>query len=82
MARELLYETVIEPGTGKALEVLRGQVLRIEQLEDGGQCADFNCFNLHDYKEHFHTARTFRPWQNRPHWPRSTLASAATLATR
>lgn len=58
MARELLYETVIEPGTGKALEVLRGQVLRIEQLEDGGQCCDFNCFNLHDYKEHFHTART------------------------
>jgi uncharacterized protein YcgI (DUF1989 family) len=56
--RELLHETVIEPGTGKALEVLRGQVLRIEQVEDGGQCADFNCFNLHDYKEHFHTART------------------------
>jgi uncharacterized protein YcgI (DUF1989 family) len=58
MSRELLYETVIQPGTGKALEVLRGQVLRIEQVEDGGQCADFNCFNLHDYKEHFHTART------------------------
>ncbi|MCU1614552.1 MAG: hypothetical protein JWO98_2092 [Frankiales bacterium] len=56
--RQLLYETVIQPGTGKALEVLRGQVLRIEQTEDGGQCADFNCFNLRDYKEHFHTART------------------------
>ena len=26
---------------------------------DGGrQCADFNCFNLHDYKEFFHTGRT------------------------
>lgn len=58
MERELIRETTIEPGTGKALEVMRGQVLRIEQLEDGGQCADFNCFNLHDYKEHFHTART------------------------
>jgi uncharacterized protein YcgI (DUF1989 family) len=56
--RELLFETVIEPGTGKALEVLRGQVLRIEQVGGGGQCADFNCFNLHDYKEYFHTGRT------------------------
>jgi len=57
MNRELLYETVIQPGTGKAIELRRGQVLRIEQTA-GGQCADFNCFNLHDYKEHFHTART------------------------
>ena len=24
----------------------------------GRQCADFNCFNLHDYKEFFHTGRT------------------------
>jgi uncharacterized protein YcgI (DUF1989 family) len=57
MERKLLFETAIEPGTGKALELLRGQVLRIEQIADGGQCADFNAFNLHDYKEHFHTAR-------------------------
>lgn len=58
MTRNLLWETVLNPGTGKAVEVLTGQVLRIEQVEEGGQCADFNCFNLHDYKEHFHTART------------------------
>jgi hypothetical protein len=32
-------------------------ILRIEQAE-GGQCVDFNCFNLHDYKESFHTGRT------------------------
>lgn len=57
MDRELVFETVIEPGTGKALELRRGQVLRIEQVV-GGQCADFNAFNLHDYKENFHTART------------------------
>jgi uncharacterized protein YcgI (DUF1989 family) len=57
MARKLLHEIVVEPGTGKALEVRKGQVLRIEQTE-GGQCADFNCFNLHDYKEFFHTGRT------------------------
>jgi uncharacterized protein len=55
--RELVFEHVMEPGTGKALPVLRGQVLRIEQLGNG-QCADFNAFNLHDYKEYFHTGRT------------------------
>lgn len=57
MERKLVQEMVMNPGTGKAVELLRGQVLRIEQV-DGGQCADFNLFNLHDYKEHFHTART------------------------
>ena len=55
--RTLVAERVLEPGTGKALPVLRGQVLRIAQTE-GGQCADFNAFNLHDYREHFHTGRT------------------------
>lgn len=41
---------VLEPVTGAAVPVHRGQVLRIEQLV-GGQCVDFNAFNLHDYKE-------------------------------
>ena len=56
--RRLLLEHVMEPGTGKAFELLRGQVMRIEQIEDGAQCADSNFFNLHDYKEFFHAART------------------------
>lgn len=56
-SRELLLEHVMQPGTGKALELAAGQVLRIEQVE-GGQCVDFNCFNLHDYKEFMHTGRT------------------------
>jgi uncharacterized protein len=56
-ARTLLAEHRLEPGTGRALPVLRGQVLRVTQLV-GGQCADFNAFNLHDYREHFHTGRT------------------------
>jgi uncharacterized protein YcgI (DUF1989 family) len=55
--RKTVQELTIEPGTGKALELRRGQVLRIEQTS-GRQCADFNCFNLHDYKEFFHTGRT------------------------
>jgi uncharacterized protein YcgI (DUF1989 family) len=44
------WETRLEPVTGKAVPVRRGEVLRIEQLE-GGTCVDFNAFNLHDHKE-------------------------------
>lgn len=54
--RELLWEHVMQPGTGKAVEMTAGQVLRIEQVE-GGQCVDFNCFNLRDYKEFMHCGR-------------------------
>lgn len=55
--RELLLELVLEPGTGKALELMQGQLLRVEQIE-GAQCVDFNAFNLHDYKEFMHAGRT------------------------
>lgn len=55
--RRVVSEHEIQPGTGKALELRRGDILRIAQTE-GAQCADFNCFNLHDYKEFFHTGRT------------------------
>jgi hypothetical protein len=54
--RTLVWEHVMQPGTGKAVEMTAGQVLRIEQVE-GGQCVDFNCFNLHDYKEFMHCGR-------------------------
>jgi uncharacterized protein len=56
-ARAVISEFVMAPGTGKAVELLAGQILRIEQI-DGGQCVDFNCFNLHDYKEFMHCGRT------------------------
>ena len=56
-SRAIISEFVIQPGTGKAIELLKGQILRIEQIE-GGQCVDFNCFNLHDYKEFMHCGRT------------------------
>ena len=56
-SRELIEEWVLQPGTGKAIELRAGELLRIEQI-DGGQCVDFNCFNLHDYREFFHTGRT------------------------
>src|SRR6476646_11154433 len=57
MNRPALLEWTLQPGTGKAIELRAGQVLRIEQIE-GGQCVDFNAFNLHDYKEFMHCGRT------------------------
>ncbi|MBI2848772.1 MAG: urea carboxylase-associated family protein [Chloroflexi bacterium] len=45
------YDETLQPVTGKALPVYRGEVLRIVQVE-GGQCVDFNGYNLHDYKEY------------------------------
>jgi uncharacterized protein YcgI (DUF1989 family) len=55
--RKLVDRYVLDPTTGKAIPVLRGQVLRIRQMGKG-QCLDFNAFNLHDYKEAFHCGRT------------------------
>lgn len=46
----LRQEFVLSPVSGKALPIYKGEVLRITQ-EAGGQCVDFNCFNLHDYQE-------------------------------
>ena len=80
-ARKVLLERVLEPGTGKALEVKAGRILRIEQIE-GLQCVDFNCFNLHDYKEFMHCGRTrtvhgFNPTKGAFLWsPAAARASA------
>lgn len=41
----------LQPISGKAVPVHRGEVMRISQVE-GEQCVDFDAFNLHDYKEH------------------------------
>ena len=40
----------LEPVTGKAIPLKAGQTLHIT-LAEGPQCVDFNCFNLHDYRE-------------------------------
>jgi uncharacterized protein YcgI (DUF1989 family) len=50
-------EAVLQPVSGKAFPLYRGEVLRIVQLE-GEQCVDFNAFNLHDYKEYFSASNT------------------------
>jgi len=50
-------ERVIAPGTGLALPVRRGQVLRVEQIR-GGQGVDVNVFALADHRERFGASRT------------------------
>ena len=49
-SRKRRLEMLLEPVSGKALPVAKGETLRITQIE-GGQCVDFNCFNLNDHKE-------------------------------
>lgn len=44
------FELTLQPITGKAVPVRRGEIFRIEQV-GGGTCVDFNAFNMHDYKE-------------------------------
>nr|WP_314926835.1 urea carboxylase-associated family protein [uncultured Actinomyces sp.] len=55
--RRVLEEHTIEPGTGKAVVVRAGSLLRVEQIE-GGQCADFNVYALDNWHENMHLGRT------------------------
>jgi uncharacterized protein YcgI (DUF1989 family) len=55
--RRVVEDFELEPGTGRAIELAAGQILRIEQIRDP-QCVDFNCFNMADYREFMHTGRT------------------------
>lgn len=45
------FREVLQPVSGKALPMKAGETLHISLVE-GAQCVDFNCFNMHDYKEH------------------------------
>ena len=56
---------IIEPKSGIAVRVDRGQVLRVEDL-DGGQVADFVCFSADDHGEKFSQSKTrIRNWSIR-----------------
>lgn len=57
--------TIVEPKTGEAVVVKKGQVLRVEDL-DGGQVGDFVCFSNTDYKEKYSQAKTrVRNWSTK-----------------
>lgn len=78
------FEFILQPVTGKAVPVYKGEVLRITLIE-GPQCVDFNCFNLHDYKEHMSIGHMRRPgfrfrrgdmvWSNPPRYNPMMVAS-------
>jgi uncharacterized protein YcgI (DUF1989 family) len=53
---------IIEPKSGQAIEIKKGQILKVEDI-DGGQVADFVCFSLNDHDERFSQAKTrIRNW--------------------
>ena len=68
---------VLEPVMGKAIPVKKGERLTLTQLGDG-QRVEFNCFNLHDYKERmsvghmrreaFHIGTGRIIWSNSPRY--------------
>lgn len=68
---DIVHDEVLQPVTGRALPLKAGQTLEITLIE-GPQCVDFNCFNLHDYREHMsvgHMRRTgFRPQKGSIIW--------------
>ena len=66
---------LLEPGTGKAVEVRAGHVVRITQIE-GHQCVDLNVFALRDRRERLHVGRT-RGLQGRHPGPGDVLWSNA-----
>jgi uncharacterized protein len=85
-------ELVLHPVSGKALPVYKGEILRISQIE-GGQCVDFNCFNLNDHKEYMSVGHMRREsfwvapgrfiWSNPPRYRpmMKILAMSPTCAT-
>ena len=60
--RTLCEKYIVPIRTGKAWPVKAGQICRIVLIE-GPQVGDFNCWNLHNPREHFWQART-RQFQN------------------
>ncbi len=74
---KVIHDEILKPVTGRAVPLRAGQTLHITLVE-GPQCVDFNCFNLHDYRERMsvgHMRRTgFRAhrgsiiWSNPPRY--------------
>ena len=70
-------DSVLEPVMGRAIPVKKGEILSLTQMGDGRR-VEFNCFNLHDYKErmsvghmrreafHAHLGRMI--WSNSPRY--------------
>jgi uncharacterized protein YcgI (DUF1989 family) len=59
---ETTFDEVVSPKTGLALEVMKGEHLRVTEIE-GKQVVDMAVFNLHDHREKLSTSysRTRKP---------------------
>ena len=58
MAQRVIHDFVIPARTGRAVEVMKGQVLRIHLVEDK-QVGDCAFFNLHERREAFHVGQSW-----------------------
>ena len=58
MARRVIHDFVIPARHGRAVEVMRGQILRVHLVEDK-QVGDCAFFNLHDRREAFHVGQSW-----------------------
>ena len=58
MSEAPVTEFVIPARQGRAVEVSKGQILRIHQI-DGGQVGDCVFHNAHDYREMFHVGQSW-----------------------
>jgi uncharacterized protein YcgI (DUF1989 family) len=84
-------ELTLQPVSGRALPVHKGEVLRISQI-DGGQAVGFNCFNLNDYKEYMSVGHIQREgfrltrgrfiWSNPPRYRPMMKVLGLTSSTR
>ena len=52
-----MAKLIIEPKSGQSIEVNKGQILRVEDV-DGQQVADMVCFSLNDHNERFSQSKT------------------------
>ncbi len=57
MVRKLVNEFLIPKAEARAFEVLKGQILRVIEIE-GKQVGDMTVLNLHDLRERLSSART------------------------
>jgi len=58
VARRTVRDFVIPAREGRAVEVMKGQILRIHLVEDK-QVGDCAFFNLHDHREAFHVGQSW-----------------------
>lgn len=78
---KMVYEQVMPPASGLAVDVKKGQHLRIINVE-GGQVVDTVMFNLHNLREKLscsYSRSRFKPEPGRPYMPHDYVQEGDTL---